>query len=101
VDAAKGDSALLNAVMGGQAAEAERLLSDGVPANCCDAQRRSPLHYAAYSGDRALCALLCDFDANLEATDASVRAAVRRVSRVARSRCGLRSLTPPLISARF
>ena len=56
-------------------AAVEALLSEGVPATCADDQRRTPLHYAAYRGDRAMAALLCDFGADVEATDASVREA--------------------------
>jgi len=71
--AADDDASLLEAVIGGDAQAVEKLILDGAFAasNCADQQLRTPLHYAAYNGDRDMAALLIDYDANVEATDAT------------------------------
>ncbi len=65
----------------GNLGEVERLILSGVPATCVDKQQRTPLHYAAYNGDRDMMALLSDFDAGIEAKDASVISRGARVYR--------------------
>ena len=71
--AADDDTKFLNTVIAGSLEEAERMILSGISASCVDDQLRTPLHYAAYNGDRDMAALLCDYDADIEAFDASVR----------------------------
>lgn len=71
--AADEDTKFLNTVIAGNLEEAERMILSGISASCVDDQLRTPLHYAAYNGDRDMAALLCDYDADIEAFDASVR----------------------------
>jgi hypothetical protein len=59
-------------VISGNVEAVEKLIVLGAKVSCCDEQSRSPLHYAAYNGDREMLSLLCDYDADIEAKDASV-----------------------------
>lgn len=70
--AAEDDTTFLNLVIAGDLKAAERMILSGTSASCVDDQLRTPLHYAAYNGDRDMAALLCDYDADIEAFDASV-----------------------------
>ena len=74
--AAADDISFFNTVIAGSLEEAERMILSGVSASCVDDQLRTPLHYAAYNGDRDMAALLCDYDADIEAFDASVRSSL-------------------------
>jgi ankyrin repeat protein len=81
--AAADDAAVLEAVISGDLEAVERLILDGAFAasSCADQQLRTPLHYAAYNGDRDMAALLIDYDAHVEATDATVRKKCKRGGR--------------------
>ena len=78
--AAADDAAVLEAVISGDLEAVERLILDGAFAasSCADQQLRTPLHYAAYNGDRDMAALLIDYDAHVEATDATVKKKFKR-----------------------
>jgi hypothetical protein len=65
--------ALLAACLHEDLAAAEQLLQSGANPSCVDDLLRTPAHYCARSGQAALLALLCDHDADLEATDAAGR----------------------------
>jgi len=65
------NAAFLKAVISGRVEEVEKLVVLGAIVSCRDEQNRTPLHYAAYNGDRDMLSLLCDYDADIEACDAS------------------------------
>mmetsp|Transcript_31137 Transcript_31137/g.53667 ORF Transcript_31137/g.53667 Transcript_31137/m.53667 type:complete len:546 (+) Transcript_31137:1615-3252(+) len=62
---------LFDAVMAGKLSDAEQLILSGTAASCVDEQMRTPLHYAAYNGDRDMAALLCDYTADIETRDSA------------------------------
>ena len=73
VDVQAGNKLLFDAVMAGKLTDAEQLILSGTSASCVDDQMRTPLHYAAYNGDRDMAALLCDYTADIETRDSAVR----------------------------
>ena len=64
--AAEEAEAMITAIVAGDVSEVEALLLGGVPVNMADNMRRTALHYACYSGNKSIAALLIDFNAELE-----------------------------------
>ena len=77
VDTQAQNQLLFDAVMAGKLSDAEHLILSGTSASCVDDQMRTPLHYAAYNGDRDMAALLCDYTADIETRDSAVRRLAR------------------------